>query len=108
MSRLPALVRATSRTAPTDSAAPTARGGSEPLDLAHRRRRFPTEADPAPLRSTSRTRTTRGRAVSDHKRSLGAYYSPEPYARVLVRWALAGRQQSVLDPSYGGCAVLRV
>lgn len=27
---------------------------------------------------------------------------------MLVRWALAGRPQSVLDPSYGGCAVLRV
>lgn len=42
------------------------------------------------------------------KRSLGAYYSPEPYARVLVRWALAGVPGKVLDPSYGGCSMLRV
>jgi hypothetical protein len=49
-----------------------------------------------------------GFAVTEHKRSLGAYYSPEPYARLLVRWALNGRAQALLDPSYGGCAVLRV
>lgn len=52
--------------------------------------------------------TTGGGAVSERKRALGAYYSPEPYARALVRWALNGRIGSVLDPSYGGCAMLRV
>lgn len=42
------------------------------------------------------------------KRSLGSYYSPEPYARVLVKWALNGSAGRVLDPSFGGCAFLRV
>jgi adenine-specific DNA-methyltransferase len=41
-------------------------------------------------------------------RRLGSYYTPEPYARALVEWALDGRPGSVLDPSFGGCAVLRV
>ena len=50
-----------------------------------------------------------GRAdVPDAKRLLGAYYSPEPYARALVRWSLGGKVGTVLDPSYGGCAMLRV
>jgi hypothetical protein len=49
-----------------------------------------------------------GTVVAERKRTLGAYYSPEPYARLLVRWALAGKAGAVLDPSYGGCAVLRV
>lgn len=44
----------------------------------------------------------------DHRRALGSYYSPEPLARVLVRWALRGQPGRLLDPSYGGCAFLRV
>jgi adenine-specific DNA-methyltransferase len=52
--------------------------------------------------------TTGGGAVSEDKRALGSYYSPEPYARALVQWALNGRIGSVTDPSYGGCAILRV
>lgn len=42
------------------------------------------------------------------RRRLGSYYTPEPYARALVEWALDGRPGTVLDPSFGGCAVLRV
>jgi adenine-specific DNA-methyltransferase len=42
------------------------------------------------------------------RRALGSYYSPEPYARALVEWALNGVSGTVLDPSYGGCAFLRV
>lgn len=47
-------------------------------------------------------------AVSrQRQRALGAYYSPQPYARALVRWATEGGRHSVMDPSYGGCALLR-
>lgn len=40
------------------------------------------------------------------RRLLGAYYTPDDLATVLVRWALAGGSGPVLDPSYGGCAFL--
>lgn len=42
------------------------------------------------------------------RRTLGSYYSPEPVARLLVNWALKGNAGPVLDPSYGGCAFLRL
>ena len=40
------------------------------------------------------------------RRILGAYYTPDQLAEVMVRWALAGGTGPVLDPSYGGCAFL--
>ena len=40
------------------------------------------------------------------RRLLGAYYTPDDLATVLVRWALADGDGPVLDPSYGGCAFL--
>lgn len=40
------------------------------------------------------------------RRLLGAYYTPDDLATVLVRWALADEKGPVLDPSYGGCAFL--
>ncbi len=40
-------------------------------------------------------------------RRLGIYYTPEDVATVLVQWALPKRQGSVLDPSFGGCSLLR-
>ena len=40
------------------------------------------------------------------RRILGAYYTPDHLAEVMVRWALAGGTGTVLDPSYGGCAFL--
>lgn len=40
------------------------------------------------------------------RRLLGAYYTPDKLATVLVRWALADGDGPVLDPSYGGCAFL--
>lgn len=43
----------------------------------------------------------------DRRRLLGAYYTPEDLAIILVRWALAHRTGTVLDPSYGGCAFLK-
>lgn len=41
------------------------------------------------------------------KKRLGAYYTPEPVARLLVQWALQGLPGRVLDPSFGGCNFLR-
>jgi len=46
--------------------------------------------------------------MNPDRRTLGAYYSPEPYARALLRWALNGTSKKVMDPSFGGCAFLRV
>ena len=40
------------------------------------------------------------------RRLLGAYYTPDELALVMVRWALANNRGPVLDPSYGGCAFL--
>lgn len=42
----------------------------------------------------------------DRRRLLGAYYTPEDLAGILVRWALTHRTGAVLDPSFGGCAFL--
>lgn len=50
-------------------------------------------------------RTVNGRTVS-RQRLLGAYYTPDAVAEVLVRWALDGAPGSLLDPSFGGCAFL--
>ncbi len=41
------------------------------------------------------------------QRQLGAYYTPEAVADLLVRWALNGKIGRVLDPSFGGCSFLR-
>lgn len=42
----------------------------------------------------------------ERRRLLGAYYTPEPLADTLTRWALAPGAGTVLDPSFGGCAFL--
>lgn len=44
--------------------------------------------------------------VADARR-LGIYYTPDDVAAVLVRWALPQRTGTVLDPSFGGCSILR-
>lgn len=41
------------------------------------------------------------------RRRLGAYYTTEPLARVLVEWAVTDSADTVMDASYGGCAFLR-
>jgi len=40
------------------------------------------------------------------RRLLGAYYTPESLAAILVAWALDRETGTVLDPSYGGCSFL--
>lgn len=41
------------------------------------------------------------------RRRLGAYYTTEALARVLVEWAVTAPTDTVMDASYGGCAFLR-
>lgn len=41
-----------------------------------------------------------------NQKRLGAYYTPAPIARELARWAIRDRSDTVLDPSFGGCAFL--
>ena len=40
-------------------------------------------------------------------RLLGRFYTPDRVAKTLVRWGLAGKPRSVLDPSFGGCSFLK-
>ncbi|RJQ49889.1 MAG: hypothetical protein C4530_22450 [Desulfobacteraceae bacterium] len=40
------------------------------------------------------------------KRLLGAYYTPENLAEILVNWTLSDINGTVLDPSFGGCSFL--
>jgi adenine-specific DNA-methyltransferase len=47
-----------------------------------------------------------GAAVPE-RRLLGAYYTPDDVARVLVQWAVVGQGDRVLDPSFGGCAFMQ-
>ena len=42
----------------------------------------------------------------NQQRLLGAYYTPGTVAKALASWALASRDTTVLDPSFGGCAFL--
>ncbi len=42
-----------------------------------------------------------------HRKSLGAFYTPRWLAEVLVGWALESNCGPVLDPSFGGCAFLQ-
>lgn len=43
---------------------------------------------------------------ASRRRILGAYYTPDAVAEVLVRWSLNGERGRLLDPSFGGCAFL--
>lgn len=38
------------------------------------------------------------------RKTLGAYYTPLPAARAIVDWAVRSREDTVFDPSFGGCA----
>lgn len=49
--------------------------------------------------------TVNGRPIS-RQRILGAYYTPDRVAEVLVRWALNETPGKLLDPSFGGCAFM--
>ncbi len=38
------------------------------------------------------------------RKQLGKFYTPDAIADAMVRWAVRGARDRVLDPSYGGCA----
>lgn len=40
------------------------------------------------------------------RRALGIYYTPPEAAKVLARWAIRNPEEIVLEPSFGGCAML--
>jgi adenine-specific DNA-methyltransferase len=47
-----------------------------------------------------------GSKVAERRR-LGAYYTPDDLAGILVEWALAHASGTLLDPAFGGCAFLK-
>jgi adenine-specific DNA-methyltransferase len=42
----------------------------------------------------------------ERRRNLGIYYTPPEAAKILARWAIQNSQDTVLEPSFGGCAML--
>lgn len=42
----------------------------------------------------------------ERRRALGIYYTPAPAAEVLARWVIQRADQTVLEPSFGGCSML--
>ena len=40
------------------------------------------------------------------KRQLGAFYTPASVTRVLCDWAIRGRDDKILEPSFGGCTFI--
>lgn len=47
-----------------------------------------------------------GKTDLQKRRSLGIYYTPPQAAQVLARWAIRRPTDKVLEPSFGGCAML--
>lgn len=45
------------------------------------------------------------RSVNDKKRN-GKFYTPDPATQLLCGWAIRSREDSVLEPSFGGCGFL--
>ncbi len=43
---------------------------------------------------------------SARRRSLGIYYTPQHAAELLAEWAIRRADETVLEPSFGGCALL--
>lgn len=43
---------------------------------------------------------------SARRRSLGIYYTPQHAAELLAEWAIRRADDTVLEPSFGGCALL--
>ena len=41
---------------------------------------------------------------AEHRRKYGSFYTPSPVAEALTRWAVRSCNDTVFDPSYGGCA----
>ncbi|HSV70097.1 MAG TPA: N-6 DNA methylase [Methylibium sp.] len=54
------------------------------------------------------TRATANPLVADavRRRNLGIYYTPSHAAAVLAKWAIRDARETLLEPSFGGCALL--
>ncbi len=46
------------------------------------------------------------RAV-DERKKFGAFYTPDSLSQLLCDWAIRSRSETVLEPSFGGCGLLR-
>lgn len=44
--------------------------------------------------------------TAEHKKKLGAYYTPELVTDVLSNWAIETKKDKILEPSFGGCNFL--
>ena len=42
----------------------------------------------------------------ERRRALGIYYTPPEAAKILARWVIRSPNETVLEPSFGGCAML--
>ena len=58
----------------------------------------------APLSESARSQESK--ADRERRRALGIYYTPPEAAMVLARWAIRRSEDTVLEPSFGGCAML--
>lgn len=50
--------------------------------------------------------TQETRAERNRRRTLGIYYTPPEAAMTLARWAIQNPNDTVLEPSFGGCSML--
>lgn len=64
-----------------------------------------TPAGPVAVKDVAQSSGMNGVEV-DPRRLLGAFYTPDSLAEILVRWSLRETFGSILDPSFGGCAFL--
>lgn len=46
------------------------------------------------------------RLERERRRALGIYYTPPEAAKILARWVIRSPHETVLEPSFGGCAML--
>jgi hypothetical protein len=44
----------------------------------------------------------------EERKKLGAFYTPERLSRILSEWAIKSPQDTVLEPSFGGCGFLQL
>ncbi|MBS1174043.1 MAG: SAM-dependent methyltransferase [Burkholderiaceae bacterium] len=50
--------------------------------------------------------TSESKPSLNRKRALGIYYTPPEAALIMARWAITHHTNKVLEPSFGGCAML--
>lgn len=46
-------------------------------------------------------------SVRDEKKRLGAFYTPDELSMPLCQWAIKSANETILEPSFGGCGFLR-